>query len=44
MQPSHDNFGDTAIFSMWISGKDALDIRTLSSGGIVCAHLIIFSH
>jgi len=25
MQPSH-NFGDTAIFSMWISGKDALDI------------------
>lgn len=26
MQPFHDNFGDTAIFSTWILEKDAFDI------------------
>ena len=37
MQLSQNNFGDTAVFSVWISGKDVLDIRTVASGGI-CLH------
>lgn len=44
MQPSQNNFGDTAVFSVWISGKDVLDIRTVASGGIVCTHRVVFSH
>lgn len=44
MQPFPDNFGDTAIFSTWILGKDAFDIRTVSNGGIVWVHPVVFSH